>query len=89
MGYEEIFVNICLIKGLVSKTCKEILRFNNKKTNHPYKKWESNLNRNFTKEDVQTVNKHMKRCSTSFVIRDLQIKTTMKYHYIPIRLAKF
>jgi hypothetical protein len=86
--WERIFTNPKSDRGLISIIYKELKTVDSRKSNHPIKKWGSELNKKFSPEEYRMAEKHLKKCSASLIIREMQIKTTLRFHLTPIRMAK-
>jgi hypothetical protein len=71
----------------MTRIYREFIKLNSQRINDPVKKWENELNRNFSKGEVQMAKNHMKKCSTSPAIKEMQIKTTLRFHLTPVRMA--
>jgi hypothetical protein len=85
--WEKIFASYISDKGLITRTYREFKKLNSPKINEPIKKWATEPNRTFSKEEIQMTKKHMKKCLPSLAIKEIQINTTLRFHLIPNRIA--
>jgi hypothetical protein len=85
--WEKIFASYTSDNGLIMRICRELKKLNSPKINDPIKKWTKELNRTSSKEEIQKAKKHMKKCSPSLVIEEMQIKTSLKFHLTAVIVA--
>jgi hypothetical protein len=88
IDWEKIFTNPITDRGLISNIYKELKKLESRELNNPIKKWGTELNKEFSTKEYRMAEKHLKKCSTSLVIREMQIKTALRFHLIPIRMTK-
>ena len=86
--WERIFTYSKSDRGLISNIYKEFKKVDFRKSNNPIKKWGSELKKEFSPEELGMAEKHLKKCSASLTIREMQIKTTLRFHLTLVRMAK-
>jgi hypothetical protein len=83
--WENIFAGYTSDKGLITRIYRELEYLNSPIIDKPIKKWATELNRIFSKEEIQVAKKHMEKCSPSLSMKEMQIKTTLTFHHTPVR----
>jgi hypothetical protein len=78
--WEKIFASYTSDRGLITRIYRELKKVNSPKINEPIEKWATELNRTYSKEEIQMAKKHMKKCSPSLAIKEMQIKTTLRFY---------
>jgi hypothetical protein len=85
--WEKIFASYTSDKQLITRIYRELKKVNSAKINESIEKWATELNRTFSKEEIQMAKKHMKKCSPFLAIKEMQIKTSLRFHLTPVRIA--
>jgi hypothetical protein len=85
--WEKIFIGYTSDKRLITRIYSEHKKLSSLKINEPIKKWATELNRTLSRKEIQMVQKHMKKCSPSLAIKEMQMKTTLRFYLNPVRIA--
>jgi hypothetical protein len=83
--WEKIFTGYTSEKGLITRIYRELKKLNSPQINEQIMKWATEINRTFSKEEIQVAKKHMKKCSPSLAIKEMQIKITLRFHFTPVK----
>ena len=87
-NWKKISTNFTSDRGLISNIYKELKKLDSRESNNTIKKWGTEVNKEFSTQECQMAEKHLRKCSTSLVITEMQIKTTLRFHLTPVRIAK-